>query len=73
MNQDRVIGICKQFGGTVKESWGRLTGNPFLEIAGTRARRDGRMLKRYGASQEAAARQLKEFFARNRNWHAPNR
>jgi uncharacterized protein YjbJ (UPF0337 family) len=71
MNQDRFAGICKQFSGTVKESWGRLTGNPLLEIAGTRARRDGRIQERYGVSKEQAARQLKDFFASNRNWDAP--
>jgi uncharacterized protein YjbJ (UPF0337 family) len=68
MNQDRFAGICRQFTGTMKERWGNLTNNPLVVAAGTRDQREGRIQERYGVSQENAARQLEDFFARNRNW-----
>jgi uncharacterized protein YjbJ (UPF0337 family) len=73
MNQDRFAGICKQFSGTVKEGWGRLANKPLIVTAGTRDQLAGRIQERYGVSKEAAARQLKDFFNRNRNWDLSNR
>lgn len=73
MNQDRFAGICKQFTGKVKERWGELTNNPLLLTAATRDQLAGRIQERYGIAKEKAARQLKDFRDRNRNWHLANR
>ncbi len=73
MNQDRFAGIWKQFRGKVKGSWGKLTNNLLVVTAGTRDQLAGRIQERYGISKEEAARQLKDFLDRNRNWNLSNR
>lgn len=73
MNQDRFAGIWKQLRGKVKEHWGKLTNDPLGVAAGTRDQLAGRIQERYGVSKEKAARQLKDFLERNRNWDLSNR
>ena len=73
MNRDRLEGGWKQFGGTVKEQWGRLTHDPRCELAGRRDQLAGRVQQRYGISKEQSARQLKDFLDQNRNWDLSNR
>ena len=73
MNQDRFAGICRQFTGAVKQGWGTLTHNPLAIDAGTREQLDGRRQERYGVSKEQAARELKDFLERNRNWDLTSR
>jgi uncharacterized protein YjbJ (UPF0337 family) len=73
MNQDRFAGIGKQFRGKVKEHWGKLTNDRLGVAAGTRDQLAGRIQERYGVSKENAARQLKDFLDRNRNWDLANR
>jgi len=73
MNQDRFAGIWKQFRGTVKGRWGKLTNNPLVVTAGTRDQLAGRIQERYGVSKATAARQLKDFLDHNRNWDLSNR
>lgn len=69
MNQDRFSGIWKQLRGTLKESWGRVTNNPLAVSAGRRDQYAGSIQARYGISKEKAARQLKDFLDRNRDWY----
>jgi uncharacterized protein YjbJ (UPF0337 family) len=73
MNRDRLEGNWKLFGGKVKEQWGRLTHDPQREFAGRRDQLAGRIQERYGISKEQAARQLKDFRDRNRDWNLSNR
>ncbi len=73
MNYDRFAGICLQFTGTAKEGWGELTHNPLVVAAGTRDQLAGKIQERYGVSKEQAARELKDFLTRNRNWDLSNR
>ena len=73
MNRDRFEGNWKQFSGKVKEQWGRLTDDPQREFAGRRDQLAGRIQERNGISKEEAARQLRDFLDRNRNWHLSNR
>lgn len=68
MNQDRLYGIWKQFRGTVKEHWGRLTDDPRTVAAGSRDRLFGSIQERRGISKQEADRQLEEFIGRHRNW-----
>ena len=73
MNWDRFEGTCKQVGGKVKERLGRLTHESLREIAGKRDQLAGSNQERYGIAKEEAARQLREFYARHRNWDLSNR
>lgn len=73
MNRERLAGLWKQFRGKAQESWGRLTDDRRLVAAGILDQRAGRIQERYAASKEEAARQLKEFIDRNRNWDIPTR
>ena len=68
MNRDRYHGVWKQFSGTVKERWGRFTGDAFVVDAGRRDRLAGRIQEQRGISKQEADRQLDEFMRRNRNW-----
>ena len=73
MNRDRWEGSWKRFRGMVKEQWGRLTRDPQCESAGRRDQVAGRVQERYGISTEEAARQLRDFLDRNRNWDLSKR
>jgi uncharacterized protein YjbJ (UPF0337 family) len=68
MNQDRIHGIWKQFGGKIKERWGMLTEDPLAVAAGRHDRLAGRAQEQRGISKQEAARQLEDFRSRNRNW-----
>ena len=68
MNRDRLLGAWQQFGGTVKEQWGTLTGDPYAIDAGARDRLLGEIRGQRGASKEEADRQLADFVRRNRSW-----
>jgi uncharacterized protein YjbJ (UPF0337 family) len=73
MNRDRFEGSWKQFAGRVKEQLGKLTSDPQREFAGRRDRLAGRIQERYGISKEEAARQLRDFLDRNRDWNLSSR
>ena len=68
MNHDRFDGIRLQFSGTLKEQWGRLTGDQSAVASGKSDRFAGRILEQRGLSARESARQLNEFMRRNRNW-----
>ena len=68
MNQDRINGIRLQFSGTLKEQWGRITGDRLAVNAGKSDRFAGRILEQRGLSSQEADRQLDDFMRRNRNW-----
>ena len=68
MNQERVEGICMQLGGTLKQQWGRLTGDPRTVDSGRSDRFAGRILEQRGLSAQESQRQLTDFMRRNRNW-----
>jgi uncharacterized protein YjbJ (UPF0337 family) len=62
MNWDQVAGNWKQFQGTVKEKWGKLTDDDLTVIAGKRDKLLGKIQEKYGISKEEAE---KEF---NKHW-----
>ena len=69
MNGERFAGICRQFAGTMNETWGELTGDPLRVAAGRRAQIFGKVQQRSGIAREESRRQLRDFLHRNRNWY----
>ncbi|HVX67788.1 MAG TPA: CsbD family protein [Bryobacteraceae bacterium] len=63
MNWDQVEGKWKQFQGSVRERWGKLTDDDLEQVAGKRDQLVGRIQERYGITREEAHRQLDEFIA----------
>jgi uncharacterized protein YjbJ (UPF0337 family) len=68
MNRDRFRGVFEQIGGSVKERWGALTGDPRIVAAGKRSQISGRVEEQRGIARQRAERQLEDFMRRNRNW-----
>jgi uncharacterized protein YjbJ (UPF0337 family) len=68
MGRDRLMGICVQFQGRLKEHWGILRVDPMIAAAGRRDRIAGRVQEQRGLARERTERALKDFLARNRNW-----
>lgn len=69
MNRDRVEGNLKQFGGKLKEQWGKLIHNEVGVDAGKRDQLAGSIQVRQGLSKEEAERQVRDFLYRNRDWN----
>ena len=63
MNSDQMEGKWKQFKGSVKEKWGKLTDDDLDVIAGKQDQLVGKIQERYGISREEAAKQVKEWNA----------
>ncbi|PZU53109.1 MAG: CsbD family protein [Thauera sp.] len=61
MNWDTVEGNWKQFKGTVKARWGKLTDDELDVIAGKRMELSGRIQEAYGLTKEQAERQIERF------------
>jgi uncharacterized protein YjbJ (UPF0337 family) len=61
MNWDRVKGDWKQFGGKVKEAWGKLTDDDLKVIAGKRDQLLGVIQKQYGIARDEAEQQVRQF------------
>ena len=73
VNRDRLEGKWKQFSGTVREQWGRLTGDWLSVVAGRHDRAAGEYQERYGINKEKGDRQLREFRRRHRDWDPSGR
>lgn len=58
MNWDRIEGNWKQFKGSVKVQWGKLTDDQLDVIAGKRDSLAGRIQETYGISKDEAEKQL---------------
>ena len=61
MNWDRVAGDWKQFKGSVKEQWGKLTDDDLTRVEGKRDQLVGRIQNRYGIAKDEADRQVKDW------------
>jgi uncharacterized protein YjbJ (UPF0337 family) len=73
VNRDRLEGKWKQFSGSVREQWGRLTDDGLSVVAGQHDQLAGRVQERYGIYKEEGERQLKAFMRRNRDWNSTSR
>ncbi|MCX5832993.1 MAG: CsbD family protein [Deltaproteobacteria bacterium] len=61
MNWEQVKGNWKQFSGTVKEKWGKLTDDEVDQIAGKREILLGKIQEKYGIAKEEAEKQVKDW------------
>jgi uncharacterized protein YjbJ (UPF0337 family) len=64
MNWDRIEGNWKQFKGSARQQWGRLTEDDLEVVGGKRERLAGRIQEAYGITREASEKQLAEWLAR---------
>jgi uncharacterized protein YjbJ (UPF0337 family) len=69
MNAEIFSSICRHIAAQANEAWGEITSDPERVAAGRRAQIVARNQKRMGLANEEAARQLKDFLRRNRDWH----
>ena len=56
MNWDQIEGKWKQFAGSAREKWGKLTDRDWQTIAGKKDQLVGRIQERYGIAKEEAER-----------------
>jgi uncharacterized protein YjbJ (UPF0337 family) len=70
MNWDRIEGNWKQFKGSAKEQWGKLTDDDLDVAAGKREHLAGRIQERYGIAKDEAERQIDDWLARNKDANA---
>jgi len=61
MNWDQVKGNWKQFSGTVKVKWGKLTDDEVDQIAGRRDILLGKIQEKYEIAKEEAEKQVKDW------------
>ncbi len=61
MNWDQIEGKWKQYQGSIRERWGKLTDDDLEIIKGKRDQLIGRIQERYGITREQAHQQLDEF------------
>ncbi len=62
MNRDWMAGQWKEFGGTVREHWGKLTNDDLDVIAGQRDQLIGKIQQLYGSSREVIEDQLNDLW-----------
>lgn len=58
MNWDRVEGNWKQFKGTIRENWGKLTDDDLEQVKGNQEQLIGKIQERYGIAKDEAERQV---------------
>ena len=66
MNWDRIEGNWKQFSGTVREKWGKLTNDDVDQIQGQSEQLIGKIQERYGIARAEAERELDSWNPRSR-------
>jgi uncharacterized protein YjbJ (UPF0337 family) len=69
MSKEQYAGIYLQLSGWLNEVWGELTGASALAAAGRRNQSLGKAQQASASARDQAARQLKDFRIRNRNWY----
>lgn len=61
MNKDIFEGKWKQFKGSAKEKWGKLTDNDVDKVNGNYDQMVGMIQEKYGRSREEAEREVKDW------------
>ena len=58
MNKDQLKGNWKQFKGSAKEKWGKLTDDDLDQVEGRRENLVGKIQERYGHNREQAKKEV---------------
>lgn len=61
MNWDQVEGKWKQFTGSARERWGKLTDDDMQTLTGQKDQLVGKIQERYGVAKEEAEKQADEW------------
>ena len=61
MNWHQIEGKWKQFKGSARQQWGKLTDDDLTMIAGSREKFVGKLQERYGLAREEAQRRADEW------------
>jgi uncharacterized protein YjbJ (UPF0337 family) len=64
MNWDQMEGKFKQWKGSAKKQWGKLTDDDLQYMSGSKDQFVGRLQERYGLAKEAAQKQADEWLQR---------
>ncbi|KGQ11083.1 protein yjbJ [Beauveria bassiana D1-5] len=70
MNKDEIGGNWKQFKGTIKEKWGKLTDDDMTVIEGKRDQLVGKIQERYGYARDQAEKEVKDWESAVVGFHA---
>ena len=62
MNWDQVEGNWKQFKGTIKEKWGKLTDDDLTAINGKRDQLEGKIQERYGLAKDQVRKDVDDWY-----------
>jgi uncharacterized protein YjbJ (UPF0337 family) len=62
MDWNRVEGNWKEFKGTVKEKWGKLTDDDIDVIEGKREQLEGKIQQRYGYAKDQVRKDVDDWF-----------
>jgi len=61
MNWDQIEGNWKQFVGSARKQWGKLTDSDWQVLKGSKEQLMGKIQERYGSSKEEAQKQADEW------------
>jgi uncharacterized protein YjbJ (UPF0337 family) len=61
MNWDQIEGKWKQFKGSVRQQWGKLTDDDLATIGGSREKFIGKLQERYGLARDEAQRRADDW------------
>jgi uncharacterized protein YjbJ (UPF0337 family) len=62
MDWNRVEGNWKQFKGSAKEKWGKLTDDDLNIVEGRREQLEGKLQQRYGYAKDQARKDVDDWF-----------
>lgn len=61
MNKEQFAGYWKQFRGSARETWGKLTSDDMDQVEGKYEKLVGKLQERYGHSKEQAEKEIQEW------------
>jgi uncharacterized protein YjbJ (UPF0337 family) len=61
MNSDQIEGKWKQFKGSVKQRWGKLTDDDMATLSGAKDQLIGKLQERYGYTRELAEKEADDW------------
>ncbi len=67
MNWDQVEGKWKEFKGTIREKWGKLSDDDLEQISGKKDRLVGKIQQQYGHKKEQAEEEVNEWLSASKS------